>query len=305
MRKSYSKFWRIARRLQKEQLQKTSEKSYEFSDRDLFELDIGRRGGGFFLGFYSKEGIILALEKYGVFSLLKQKGYPDIYTDINTQDPYKHRIAFYRKAKSKKNLIIEMVLRKDFFELNMPFTCKYNGQKFAALVIDWLLFQNIEQDFTLDRPRLPGQRFPGLGLSGVVLELLLIICWRLNLDGIINVPEHYHNAYLYAKMFRYLDPKIEAKLIALQKTFKKMPLAKLTWGIEWNCVRDLNTNQPLVWFAQEQILPMHKELQKIFKSNEYKNSVQKHISDYRFRFDEDKFAACREKLLDRNADKCI
>ena len=73
-----SKYWWIAKRLQNEQLQRTQSEKYEFSDRDLFELDIGKRGSSFFLGFYSEEGLKLALNKYGVYDLLKKTSYASV-----------------------------------------------------------------------------------------------------------------------------------------------------------------------------------------------------------------------------------
>ena len=45
-----NKYWRIARRLQTQQLQKKSTPGETITDRELFELDIGKRGSSLFLG---------------------------------------------------------------------------------------------------------------------------------------------------------------------------------------------------------------------------------------------------------------
>ncbi len=300
-----SKYWWIARRLQTEQLQRKSSDDYDFTDRDLFELDIGKRGGSFFLGFYSEEGIKLALTKYGVYELLNKKGFENIYTEVDTSDPYKHRVALYQQSKKKENLIIELVVRKYFFTPNLPFESDINDKNYTGLAIDWLLIQDTSAKFTIERPRLPGQIYPGLGLSSVVLELLLIICWRLDLAGIINVPNHYHNAFLYSKIFYYLNPLAQAKFMALKKTFKQYPLQKISWGIEWGCVTDLSENKPFEWFVNHQIVPVHKDLHKVYKSWKYKYRVYNEIKKYEFAFDEQKYLECKKQFKGKNPEKCI
>ena len=300
-----SKYWWIAKRLQTEQLQRTQSEKFEFSDRDLFELDIGKRGSSFFLGFYSQEGLKLALNKYGVYDLLKEKGFDNIYTDVDTSDPYKHRIALYQESRKKENLIVELVVRKYFFTLNLPYESSFNGSNYTGLAIDWLLIQDVNAHFTVKKQRLPDQNYPGLGLSSIVLELLLIICWRLNLAGIINVPNHYHNAFLYSKIFYYFNPSAQAKFMALRKSFKKYPLHKLSWGIEWGCVEDLIENKPLEWFVHHQIVPLHNDLQKVFNGWKYKSQVRKEIKKFKFAFNEEKYLECMKKFQGKNLEKCI
>jgi hypothetical protein len=305
MIKIRNKYWRIAQRLQTEQLQKSRSEKYKFSDRDLFELDIGKRGSSFFLGFYSEEGLVLALTKYGVYDLLAQRGFKQIITEVDTTDPYKHRIALYNNSKSKGNLLIELVLRKYFFTLNQPYDSPFNTRNYTGLAIDWLLIQNINDRFSPEKPRLPGQRFPGMGLSSVVLELLLIICWRLNLAGLINVPEHYHNAYLYSKIFFYFDPFVQAKFLALSEKFKDLPLHKISWGIEWGCVDDLDSGKPLEWFVHHQLVPVHPDLQKEFAGGTYKRIVNREIKSHSFAFNEKKYTECKERYDIQNLEKCI
>jgi len=300
-----NKYWRIAKRLQTEQLQRTSTDEIQFTDQDLFHLDIGRRGSSFFLGFYSKEGLKMALTKYGVYKLLNARGFKKILTDIDTTDPYKHRISLYNDHKHKDQLLIELVVRKYFFSLNLPYESPFNGNNYTGLAIDWLLIQDINAEFTAEKPRLPGQRKPGMGLSSIVLELMLITCWRLNLAGIINVPEHYHNAYLYSRIFYYFNPIAQAKFLALRSKFKKYPLHKISWGIDWGCVTDLDSGKPFDWFVHHQIVPLHKDLQNVFNGREYDKYVRSMISKYSFAFDEEKYQTCLANFAEQNLDKCI
>lgn len=299
------KYWRIARKLQKKPQKSDSFLNLDIQETDLFNLDIGKRGGGFFLGYFSKEGVKLALKKYGLYGELKNRGFDSVVTHIDTTDPFKHRIAVYNKIKGQKNLLMELVLRKSFFILKLPFATKYNGKCFQCLTIDWLSMQNPEASFTPRRPRLPGQKHPGLGMSIIAVELLMITCWRLKLTGLVNFPGHYHNAYLYSKIFYYIDPEAQAKYIALKKAFRSYPLDKISWGIDWGCVTNDNKNETFSWMVSEQVVPVNETLKKIFTSKKYKKYVNEKAKEYKFSFDENKYQQIKKKMTVQNMEKII
>ena len=92
----------------------------------------------------------------------------------------------------------------------MPFDTEYNGKSYETIAIEWMSLQNPYGEFTKDRPQLPGQQKPGLGVASKAVELLIIMAWRLNLSGLLNTPDHYHNAYLYSRIFYYLNPLLFA-----------------------------------------------------------------------------------------------
>jgi hypothetical protein len=299
------KSWRIARWMQDKRLKKTDIGPLDFSETDLFNLDIGRRGGDFFLGYFSREGVKIALEKYGLFVELKNRGFEDIIMNIDTSDPFKHKISIFNDYKTQENLLIELVLRKSFFKVNMPFQTRHNGKGFQCLIIDWLSMQNHKAEFTPRKPRLPGQKFPGLGLSNIAIELLMIICWRLKLGCLVNYPEHYHNAFLYSKIFCYHDPDSQAIFLALKKTFKSYPLDKISWGIDWGCVRELNSNETYSWMVSEQLVPVDDTLKKIFNGKKYKKYVNARMRDFKFSFDEAKYQEIRKKITVQSMEKII
>jgi hypothetical protein len=299
------KFWRIAKRLNKTNLQYRKVSNFDLSEDDLFNLDIGKRGGDFFLGYYSREGVKLALEKYGFYAELKNRGFENVITVIDTSDLYKHKITVFNKKKAQENLLVELVMRKSFFKLNLPFHHKYNGHCFQTLTIDWLAMQNPEAEFTVRRPRLPGQKYPGLRMSIIAVELLMITCWRLKLACLVNFPGHYHNAFLYSKIFYYLDPTAQAKYLAIKKAFKTYPLDKLSWGIDWGCVKDLNTNEIFTWIVSEQIVPVDDRLKKLFSGKKYKKYVNDKIKEYNFVFDEAKYQEIKKKITVTSMEKII
>jgi hypothetical protein len=297
--------WHIVSWLQKKKVKHQDVVRLDMSESDLFNLDIGKRGGDFFLGYFSHKGIKLALEKYGLYAELKNIGFDNVITHFDTTDTFKHKISVFDEARAQKNLLIELVLRKSYFKLKMPFEYKHNGKCYQCLTIDWLAMQNPDAEFTPRRPRLPGQKFPGLGLSTIVVELLMIACWRLRVAGLINSPGHYHNALLYSKIFYYLDPKIQAKLMVLKKTFKKMPLDKISWGIEWGCVKDVKADKIFSWMVGDQVVPLDDTLKKLFNSKKYKKYVNGRMKGHKFEFNEQKYQEMRKKMTVKNMEKII
>ena len=301
----FNKYWWIAKRLRTNQLQRKTSEELSFSESDLFNTDIRQRGGDYFLGYYSTDGINLALKKYGVFSLLEKRDFKNISTKVATSDIYKHQLSIYYERRDADHLLIEVVLRKEFITINMPFDNELQNKKFEVLTIDWLCMQNPQIKFDSKRPQLPGQKFPGLGFSRVAVELLMNMNWRLNLAGLINTPEHYHNAKFYSKIFRYVNPDTQAKFLALLRDLKHISIDKLTWAIEWGCVNDKTSNQPFVWIVDKQIVPMDVRLKKIIQGNEYSKYVNKQKKTYSFEFNEELYEQNKRKKSQKEMENII
>jgi hypothetical protein len=303
--KRYHKYWRIAKKLKKTQLQKNTNTFNDFSEEDLFTLNIGKRGNSFFLGYYSQSGIELALSKYGIYDMLIKKGFSEITTQIDTTDSYRHKLILYDGGIKRDRLVAEIELKKEFISIDLPFVAEQELKSIPALVINWLCLQNFKEQFTDARPQLPGQRFPGLGLAKHVIELLSIICWRLNIACITTIPEHYHNATIYSKIFSYLDPENQAQFEALSKCLGKYPLYQASWGVELGCVWDCVNERTFKWLSEKQIVPFEKRLLQIFHGKDYKTYVNEREKKYRFRFDENKFERTFKQLSPKEMEKYI
>ncbi|KAJ4459138.1 hypothetical protein PAPYR_4938 [Paratrimastix pyriformis] len=65
---------------------------------------------------------------------------------------------------------------------------------------------------TPKRSLMPGQRYPGLGIGNSVFRIISELAVKCQLDALINVPEHFSNAYLYRRSFHFLNPLFEGFL---------------------------------------------------------------------------------------------
>ncbi|NOX89303.1 MAG: hypothetical protein GXO77_09765 [Calditrichaeota bacterium] len=290
------RYWRIAKRLTIAELQESNTSDAFFSEKDLFEVNIARRSEGLFLGFYSKKGIQTAFERYGIIKQLKERGFNDLIFEIDTSDPYIHRLIIYDGKADSSRLLIEVVLRKKVIEIQMPFSNRLNGKMFESLAIEWLCMQNPNKSFSDEKPRLPGQKHPGLGMASKAVEILIITAWRLHLAGLLNTPDHFHNAYLYSRIFYYLNPENQARFMALCRDLKDYSPDMISWAVEWGVVIDEIQNRPMEWIIGEQIVPLHSDLKELFESADYQNWVKEKSRLFKFRLDIDKFKNMRAKL---------
>lgn len=283
------KYWNIAKRLTLAELQKPEKNTDALFEEDLFNVNIGGRGSELFMGFYSKPGLELVFEKYGVYDAFKEKGFKSPILHIDTGDPYVHKLMVHSKSRKPENMLVELVLKKEIVSMDMPFDHALNGKKFETLSIQWMSMQNPLKQFSKERPQLPGQQYPGLGLASKAIELLIIIAWRLKLCGLLNTPENYHNAFLYSRIFFYLNPDYQAILLALKRDTSKYALADVAWALEWGLIKDMNTNLPLKWSPGKQLVPLNGDLKNLFNSRLYRQYVKEKVKDYKYELDIKKY----------------
>ena len=242
-----------------------------------------------FLDFYSEQGVNKALVSYGIFKELRKRGFKDFVVVLDTKDPYLHKLRAYHEKKDADHLICEVYVRKKSYVATPTFETSIYGEKLSLIVVEWLTLQNPLASFTPDRAQLPGQKYPGLGIGKKVLEIFVNMCLRLKTDGLLNVPDHYHNATFYGKFFKYFNPQTEGYYQAVKRDLSHFGLYKLAWAIDWGCLIEKKSGEYWKWFTDEQILPVSEKLKKHFQSPGYKSQVKKASESVVFTLDEEKF----------------
>jgi acetoin utilization deacetylase AcuC-like enzyme len=216
------------------------------TEDDVGEL-FGReaRSSSRFLGFYTRHGLELALERYGTFARLEALGFRGPIVDFDLGQPLGDLLRVYGDA-HKRELLMELRARRD--ARIIP------GHE--VLFIDWLLLQNPRLGFTADRPALPGQKHPGLGMLAEVMALLAVCCERLSLSGMVFVPAHYHTAYQSRRRLRFASPRDEGRFRALAAALSGLSLREASWAVARGQVVERETGQVLMWTGQPMVLPL-------------------------------------------------
>jgi hypothetical protein len=179
------------------------------------------------LGYYTKTGLEFALERYGLLPRLRTLGFePHVEIDCGGETGDSVRVMGDRD----NELLIEVRVARDRY--TVP------GQE--LLRIEWMLLQNPRATWTAGRAPLPGQRHPGLRMFEEVALLMLIVCERLSLAGIVVVPSHYHVAARWHGRMRFLDPAVEGRFRALERVLEPLSLSEASMAVELGRVREVS-----------------------------------------------------------------
>jgi len=283
------KYRRIYQHLTNFVLQRTTEADKLISTNDILGDLKYKERPHLFLNFYSEQGIQTALEEYGIFNDLNKRGFHNFIIKINARDPYRHTLKAYFEKEDVNHLLGELIVRKKYFIAKPIFPADIAGQKFGMIVIEWLTLQDPTSEFTASRPPLPGQIYPGLRIGRKIVGVLVNMCFRLKTDGLLNIPEHYHNAVFYSKHFKYFNPTTEGQFLAMQRDLRIVGLFDAAWAVELNCIIEKKSGKPWKWFTDEQILFVSKKLEKYFESKEYKERTEQAKSSHEFEINYEKF----------------
>ncbi|MBI5525089.1 MAG: hypothetical protein HY897_02065 [Deltaproteobacteria bacterium] len=250
-----------------------------------------------FLDTYEEAMIREPLEAYGIMDGLRARGFKKIRIELNTSDPSFQQLLVYSDDPPCSDPLAEIALHRGSFATRAPFAEKLHGLVLPMLFISWLRLQNpLKNGFQPERPRLPGQKHPGLGLGNEVMVMLSALGQKLLTEGLANTPEYPHNAVLYSQRFMYLDPEAEGRLQALKRDLRKHGLADASWGIMLGCVTEADSGRVLEWFKEEQILPLGHVLRAYFHSRAYRTAARTAAASVKYVLDTKKLAGLPMEL---------
>jgi hypothetical protein len=94
-------------------------------------------------------------------------------------------------------------------------------------------------------------------------------------DGLMNIPEYFHNALFYSKWFKFIDPQMQGTMEAIftQLTAQGHSVASLSFAVYFECLRDAGTGELFAWTPHEQVLPLSESLLTYFARPEYEEMV--------------------------------
>jgi acetoin utilization deacetylase AcuC-like enzyme len=224
-----------------------------------------------FLGYYSRQGLELALERHGLLGRVRAKGFEPT-VEFNLTDPQRHILKIFGDP-DRRELLLELVVRRD--RRTIP--------GYELLAIDWLLLQNPRERFTPERPALPGQAHPGLGLFDETVALLIIACERVGLAGLVVTPSQYHLAVQWQKRLRFVDPRAAARMRAIREAMPGLSLPDAARALAAGRVVDERTGETCSYEPAPMVFPLSDELKAELDPEGYLRAVDEAADDFRFR----------------------
>jgi hypothetical protein len=234
----------------------------------LFEL-AGINPENRLFGRFRPEEVRERVRDAGILARLALRGYHDPVLTLSCTNPEEQRVCLYAGRKSRERLLMEIRVQIRAFRPGKPIGSFPEGTVFRMLLIHWLALSDPDRPFSIDRPRLPGQERPGLGLLSECLSLLRQIGKEFLLDGILDIPDHFHTALIYSRTFRFLDPQAEGRFQAMARDLKGVPLALASEAVGEGCLIDTGTGLPVPWEPAEQVMPLRESLRHHFRSSAF------------------------------------
>lgn len=272
----------------------TASDAEETSETLMLDKDRGRR----FLDHYGVAGLQVAFERYGLLAALERRGFKSVQVETRVHAD-RHELLVTCEAQR----LVEIVLRRDV--LTVPHDASESETPSApdvyrVLTVDWLSLQNPRASFSAERPRLPGQTFPGLGIGWRVMTLLARMVERLQLDGFVTVAEYLHNAELYAREMPHLDPRELGRLTALLRTLRSEELlttAQASWAMEWGLVYE-DGGDVARWRGELQVAAEHGGLRARWATPRYRERARESAEQFRYVLDRSAFDTRWKRSLD-------
>lgn len=161
------------------------------------------------------------------------------------------------------------LLPKEHADIRLPFDAL--RRDLAITEIQYTYLQNPLRPFRPDRPQLPNQRYPGLGVGGPFMKMVASAAKSQHRDLVLNYPEAFHNAYIYNVKagMRFLSPHAEAffQLILQDLAAEiKSDFCGVAWAMYNGDVSFGNVR--FVWPLWEMVLPVASDVVKFLKQTE-------------------------------------
>jgi hypothetical protein len=216
-----------------------------------------------FLRYFSRHGIELLLERFGILDRLRVRGFEHPIVDLDLSPSVGQTMRVFG-GPERDELLIE--LRAERSSRAIP--------GLEVLVLEWLLLQNPRAEFGPYRRPLPGQQHPGLGMLKDVLGWTVVVTEILELDGIYYAPSTYHVAAQSRSVVRFLHPKHEARFRALEELFTGMTLAEASRRVADGEVVDEAAGEPIEWEAWPMVMPVSDDLRDRVYGADYEAAVE-------------------------------
>ena len=254
----------------------------------LFEL-AGHNPENLLFGRFGPEEVRERIREAGILEGLARRGYHDPSLALDCGNPEDQRVSLYAGTMTRDRLLMEVRLQIRSFHPGKTVGSFPRDIVFRMLLIHWLLLSDPERPFSIARPRLPGQERPGLRVVPQCLSLLKGIGKEFLLDGVLDIPDHFHAALFYSRKFKFLDPRVEGRFQAMARDVKGIPLALASEAIQEGCLIDTSTGMPAPWVPAEQVMPLRDPLRRHLASPEYGRARDEASSGLRVAVDWDRY----------------
>lgn len=243
------------------------------------------RGSSLFLGRYTLGEVISVLKKRGFLREAEKRDLGPLAFDLDSSEAPVQRLRIFHRDKSAENVIVDLKIKEIEY---VPRNAAGPLPRLRCLSFEWLTLQNPLLSFSDERTALPGQARPGLNLSHKILEIFVYLARLTHQDALLAFPAFFHNALLFSRYFRFVNPRKEGEVLAIRRAFRRVPFKQLAWAVHLDCVRTPD-GRIYEWAAEEQAFPLSRPLREYFESRAYREAFRAAVREGPWTLDEESF----------------
>jgi hypothetical protein len=235
---------------------------------------------GHFLGRFDPAALEREMEAAGILAALSERGYPKVRLHVDRTDG-EHRLRIL-PARGEESLV-ELRASEMTVVVDDPVLRAEGADLLYVLSVHWFTAQDPGKPFAPERPRLPGQKHPGLGIGRRFYGRLMAWAHEWGKDALLNFPEYFHNAVFYATMFRFVSPARQGRFEALRRDLAPLHVCDASAAVNDGRVVEEPGEEPLRWEAAEMISPVTRGVKAALESDAYAAAVAAARDATRFR----------------------
>ncbi len=223
-------------------------------------------------------------EEVGVCAALEHKGFTDFKVDLETLAAgIPHIRLSGAKSGTRWELIdarlTESAIPAEFFR-DRGFAL---GRPAELLSVYWIREQDPSREFSAERPPLPLQQHPGLGVLRNAFQVAVGVARDLQKDGIACIPKFYHDAVIFyrSRLFLFLEPGQQGRFEALARDLRPLSLGTASMLLLSNGVQGADGTN-VDWGLHPQVCPLSPEMCDYFNSKPYADAVAEGFQTSRY-----------------------
>ena len=243
----------------------------------LLAVDLGP--SRLFLGRFDAAALRRELEREGILRGLAARGYEEV-GFRTTFESGEHRLRI--RPRGGRTSLVDLRVVETTLVVTEEMVRRGGLEVLSVLFNSWLSLQDPRALFTPERPRLPGQRFPGLGLARAFYALLARWAREWGKDAVLATPEYFHNAVFYSPAFRFLSPREQGRFEALRRDLSELPVAQASAAVVEGRVRDLSLGQSLAWHPGLMVSAVSAQLARTLGGEDYRRAAFEALAEARF-----------------------
>lgn len=269
----------------------------------FYECDLGAFANSdacrnLFLNRFTENDMMGVMERAGLLGHLANLGFENPVVRIQKDSATVHQMRLYLSPDDPESLLVDIRLSESRF---VPDREKTGGlfqeEPIQMIYTEWVSAYNPRLSFHDGRPQLPGQEKPGLGALKYLMGMLEELGSGSGRDGFMGVPEHFHNAVMYARKYLFLDPAQEGLLRAVLRDCKGYSLSDMSWAFSTSTMIDEPSGKPAEYRPSEILYPLSRRVESYFDSKWYQHSVLEYMKKHRFHIIEEEMHKKRDMIL--------